>query len=614
MSNIKKRLKNLIIQIGALRNIPPFFKIIWETNASYTVLNIALRLIQAVIPIAILFAGKMVVDEVVRLIDIEGAAYNWEALQFLMLWIVIGLALVILTTSLASLVALADTLLGNLVSNEVSERIIRHAATLDLYYFENPDFYDTLERAREQTGNRTLLMSMVLSQLQDMVTLVFLTGAIMTFRPWLLLVMCAGIVPAFFLENYFNQENYSLTHSWTPQRRELDYLRLIGSSHYTAKEIKIFGLENYITNRFANIANRYYEANKKLAIRRTMAGMIFGVLGAVAYYGIYIFVVLETVKGAITLGTMTFLAGVFQRMQSSLQASVGRFSQINDIALYLQDLFDLFTLQPLDIDNKGTKSLPPANQFNFVFENVSFKYPGTNKYALKNLSFELNTGEKIALVGENGAGKTTLVKLLARLYTPSSGRILLNGIDIKEYDYEAYRSKIGVIFQDFVRFIFTARDNIAVGNVKEFDNQELIETAAAKGLADTVIDQLEDKYDQMLGRGFKKGTELSGGQWQKIALARAYMRSDAQVVILDEPTAALDARAEHEVFLRFSELMKGKTGVIISHRFSTVRMADRILFLENGQKLEEGSHTELIEKNGKYAQLFDLQARGYAAS
>ncbi|MBP6827919.1 MAG: ABC transporter ATP-binding protein, partial [Saprospiraceae bacterium] len=328
------------------------------------------------------------------------------------------------------------------------------------------------------------------------------------------------------------------------------------------------------------------------------------------YYAAYVAIILQTIQGSISVGTLTFLAGSFQRMQGLLQGIMRNFARVSEMALYLQDFFGFLEMQPLSKSSTGRLRVPRPVRQGFEFENVSFKYPTSEKWALKNLSFTLRAGEKLALVGENGAGKTTIVKLLAHLYEPTEGRILLDGTDLNDYDPEDLRREIGIIFQDYFRYAFTASENIAVGNITERDNRHLIEEAAQKSLADEVIAGLPGKYDQMLGKRFSSGVDLSGGQWQKIALARAYMR-DAQLIILDEPTASLDARAEHEVFLRFAELIKGKSGVLISHRFSTVRMADRILFLEHGRLLELGSHEELVAKGGKYAELFRLQAKGY---
>jgi ATP-binding cassette subfamily B protein len=411
-------------------------------------------------------------------------------------------------------------------------------------------------------------------------------------------------------ESHFNQRSYSLTRSWTPERRELDYLRYIGASDTTAKEVKIFNLSDFLANRFAELSHKYYLANRKIAVQRAGWGVLLSALGTLAYYGAYVVIALQTISGAITLGTLTFLTGSFARMRGMLQSIMNRFSRITESALYLQDLFDFLELEPSIKTESDSVPFPDTVQRGFTFENVGFRYPGTDKWAIRNLSFQLQPGEKLALVGENGAGKTTLVKLLARLYDPSEGRILIDGVDLRTINLESLRRNIGIIFQDYIRFQLKAKENLAVGNIDQLANLDLIEASAQKSMANEVIDELPERYEQFLGKRFKDGVDLSGGQWQKIALGRAYMR-DAQLLILDEPTAALDARAEHEVFLRFSELIEGKSAVLISHRFSTVRMADRILFLENGQLLELGTHQELLDKGGKYAELFQLQAQGY---
>ncbi len=591
-------------QFSALKNIPALFKLIWRTNRHLMLINISLRLMRSVLPLVMLFIGKEIIDEVVK-------AINNHRVDDSRIWILVGLELgaVVFSEIIGRGISLTESLLGDLFANQSSIEIIKHAATLDLYQFEDPQFYDKLERARRQTTGRTILMTQVFEQCQDIISILFLGAGLVYFNPWLILILVIAVLPSLFGEIYFNQKVYSLTLGWTPQRRELDYLRYIGASDETAKEVKTFGLAEFLANRFKNISDKYYEENKSIAIKRAIWGTVLNILGTMSYYGAYVFIIIQTITGGITLGTMTFLAGSFERMRNMLQSVMLRFSRIADSALYLKDYFDFLDLQPLRRDLGGLP-VPNPIKLGFTFENVGFKYMNSEKYAVRNLNFHLKAGEKLALVGENGAGKTTIVKLLARLYEPTEGVIKLDGIPLSQYDSNELREMVSIIFQDFIRFQLVAGENIAIGKIDKTHDQPLIETAAQKSLADTVIETLPEKYNQMLGKRFGNGVDLSGGQWQKVALARAYMR-DAQLLILDEPTAALDARAEHEVFLRFAELTKGKTAVLISHRFSTVRMADRILFLEHGQVLELGTHAELMEQKGKYAELFNLQAKGY---
>ena len=593
-------------RLGALRNLPAFFRMVWAASPPLFLANAVLRLFRAAIPVLVLYIGKLIIDEVV----LQATATAPRDLAHLWTLVGIELGLAILSDVLGRAISLTDSLLGDLFANQTSVRIMEHAATLDLEQFEDPAFYDKLERARQQTVGRTVLLSQVLGQIQDLITMVFLAGGLVAFNPWLILILLVAVIPAFVGENHFNQQSYSLVRSWTPERRELDYLRFMGASDESAKEVKIFGLSGFLIHRFHELSQQFFLKNKGLSVRRASWGGLLSAVGTAGYYVAYVVIIHQTVGGRISIGDLTFLAGSFRQMRGLLEGILSRFSSVSQGALYLRDLFEYFDIQPNIVSSAQALPFPKVIRQGFVFENVGFKYQHSERWANRHLSFTLHPGEKLALVGENGAGKTTLVKLLARLYDPAEGRILLDGHDLREYDLRELRENIGVIFQDFVRFKMTAGINIAIGRISEQANQPRIEQSAHQSLADSVVAKLPAGYNQMLGKSFGKGVELSGGEWQKIALGRAYMR-DAQVLILDEPTAALDARAEYEVFQRFAELTAGKSAVLISHRFSTVRMADRILVLENGQLIESGSHEELLSVNGRYAELFRLQARGY---
>ncbi len=596
--NIKERLK-------ALGNLPAFLREVFLTSPSLAISNIILRLLRSAIPISILYIGKLIIDAVLVLSNSKTENHN-----HIYLLIAVEFGLMIVSDLLARGIALTDSLLGDLFANRTSIKLIKHAVSLDLAQFENATFYDKLERARQQTNGRTVLLSQILAQAQDAITMGLLLVGLVAFNPWLIVLLLVSVIPSFIGEWHFNAKSYSLQRGWTPQRRELDYYRFIGASDETAKEVKLFGLSAFIIERFGNLSDRYFKENKKLSIERATWGSLLVAIGTLGYFGAYTLIVVDTVKGIVTIGSLTFLAGSFRQLKSLLEGILGRFTSISQGALYLNDLFEFYKIEPQIISPIQPKPFPNPIKEGFRFENVGFKYPNSDKWANRGLNFTLKVGEKLALVGENGSGKTTLVKLLARLYDPDEGRILLDGIDLKAYNLVELREHIGVIFQDFQKFNFTAGDNIAVGDIDAREELPELERAAHQSLADTVIEKLPLKYDQPLGRRFAKGMELSGGEWQKVALARAYLR-EAEVLILDEPTAALDARAEYEVFRRFAELTKGKTAILISHRFSTVRMADRILVLDKGQLLEIGTHEDLLKRNGRYAELFYLQAEGY---
>jgi ATP-binding cassette subfamily B protein len=442
------------------------------------------------------------------------------------------------------------------------------------------------------------------------ITTLTLSASIMLFSPWLMLLLIAGVVPAFLGESHFAFLGYAKNFRQTPIRRQLDYLRVLGGSKEAAKELKLFGLRSFLSERFAGLSDQIYKENVAFSKRRLAAGTLLSLVGTMGYYSAYVFVIWRTVNGALSIGTLTFLAGAIQQASSNIQQIFSTLAGIADQALFLTDLLAFFEMRAVIRSKPDALPAPRPMVHGFEFRNVSFHYPGSSRLVLNRMNFQLRPGERVALIGENGQGKTTLVKLITRLYDPSEGQILLDGVDLRDYALEDLHREMGVIFQDFMRYEMTARENIAVGRVEEIENLELLQAAAGKSMAHHVIGKLPRGYEQMLGRRFDQGVDLSGGEWQKVALARAYLR-DAQLLILDEPTAALDAPSEFEVFRRFSELAAGKTALFISHRFSTVRMADRIVVLHNGKIVEEGSHDQLANLGGRYAEMFEMQASSY---
>ncbi|WP_407351760.1 ABC transporter ATP-binding protein [Luteimonas sp. R10] len=600
----------------AMRNLPPFLRQIWATSPALTLTSLGLRLVRAFLPILMLYIGKLIIDEAVRLVGLGlafesmGTAWRSGQLDHLLWLLALEFGLAIVSDLLGRLVSYADALLSELFTNATSIRLMEHAATLDLEDFEDPELQDKLDRARRQTMGRMNLMGQLFGQLQDAITVVSFAVGLLVYAPWLILLLAVALIPAFVGEAHFNAMNYSLNFQWTPERRQLEYVRQTGASVETAKEVKIFDLHRFLIGRYRALADGFYRANRALARRRAFWGALLAALGTLGYYVAYAYIAWRTVRGDFSIGDLTFLAGSFRRLRQLLEGLLIGFSQVAGQALYLEDLFSFFAIEPEIRSPEHPLPFPQPVARGFVFENVGFRYPDAERWAVRHLDFELRAGEVLALVGENGAGKTTLVKLLARLYDPDEGRILLDGRDLREYDLDDLRANIGVIFQDFVRYHLTAAENIGVGRIDAMDDDARIRDAAQRAMADEVIEALPLGYAQLIGRRFRTGVDLSGGQWQKIAIARAYMR-DAQVMILDEPTAALDARSEFEVFKRFKELSERRTAVLISHRFSSVRMADRILVLEAGMIEASGTHAELMAQGGRYAELFELQAAGY---
>lgn len=641
----------------AIRYIPMFLRLVWATHRGYTLAMICLRIARAFTPVVMFWIGKLIIDEVIAIRAGEQVAYRrlWELVALEFLFVLVG-------EMFTRASGLVESLLGDLFNIHISVRLMEHAAALDLEQFENPTFYDVLERARRQIANQIGLITILVTMGQDALTLISLASALLVFKPWLLLLLALAVLPSFFSETRFAGLGYSLLYRWTPQRRQLDYLRYLGTSNQTAKELHMFGLAQWLINRYLKLSNRFYKENKRLSTRKGVFAVLLAGVGSIGYYTAYVLILVSATVGTITLGTLTFLAASFMRSRDLISRLLSGASDIYEQCLYLKDLFNFFDMQPVIKSQANALPAPRTIREGFVFENVSFRYPGSERWAVRNVSFALRPGERLALVGENGAGKTTLTKLLARLYDPTEGRILLDGRDLREYDLASLRQSMGVIFQDFVCYDLHLDENIGVGRIEEVeayldeandhepqsgyapdaeealaasangngllhanssngnslnDNSKTappipasILKAAEDSMAASLLPRLPKGYRQMLGRRFAGGVNLSGGEWQKIALARAYIR-DARVLILDEPTAALDARAEYEAFHRFAALVRDRMAILISHRFSTVRMADRIIVLQRGAIIEDGTHDDLVAHAGLYAELFKLQAVGY---
>ncbi len=592
-------------RLAALKQVPPVLRMVWESGPAVVSAGIIFRVVVSLLPIGLLAVSKFIIDAIVNVV----ARHQPLSPHFWWL-VVLEFALAVLTAVLSRVLDYLDSLLSDKYTRHVSVEVMRHAAQLDVIAYEDPVFYDRLERARVQATDRLGMIQSIGRLLQQVITTLSLSISIVYFSPWLLLLLVAGVVPAFLGESHFAFLGYAKNFRQTPIRRQLDYLRILGGSKEAAKELKLFGLSGFLTERFARLSDQIYDENVELSRRRLVAGGLLSVLGTMGYYAAYVWVIWKTLAGVLSVGTLYFLAGAILQASNNIQQIFTTASSIADQALFLTDLLAFFEMKPTIVSKPGALPAPRPIVRGFEFRNVSFRYPGGSRLVLDRFNFRLLPGERVALIGENGEGKTTIVKLITRLYDPTEGQILLDGVDLREYDLEDLYREVGVIFQDFMRYEMTARENIAVGRIEELDDLDGIHIAARKSMADEVIARLAGGYEQMLGRRFHQGVDLSGGEWQKLALARAYLR-DAQLLILDEPTAALDARSEFAVFQRFAELTQGKSALFISHRFSTVRMADRIVVLASGRIAEDGDHRQLMALGGRYAEMFEMQAASY---
>ncbi len=594
----------------AFTSLPRVLRLVWSTQAFFTALLGLLSIAQGIMPTITVLITKSVIDSVV---------YGIMHHTISPIWLPVGLQLAagLASSLLNTLSNIVQQLLQERVSNRVQFMILEKANTLDLAFFENPEFYDKLRNASDQSSYQPVSMvSQTFGLMQTAVTLFSMLAVLFHLAWWLAIIALVAPIPSFIASSRYGWRGYQLMRRQSPERRLMMYFNQIMTTDRYNKEIKLFDLGDYFITQFKQLANKFYEEKKSILVRRYMTGFLWTGATAVANAAIYLYVAFEAVTrpSVVSLGGLTLYTQAALQTGQSFQSLLNGISSTYENNLYVNTLFEFLEYQPELVSPEQPRPLDPEQAgLDIEFRNVSFTYPDKDPEtgaALRNVSFTVKAGESVALVGSNGAGKTTLVKLLTRLYDPNEGEILIGGHNIKEYDLQDLRRYIGVIFQDYATYYLSARENIGVGRIAEVENDGLVTAAAQKSGADRVIERLPEGYETVLGRWFEKGVQLSGGEWQKVALARAFIR-DASILILDEPTSSLDAQAEYEVFARFRVLTRGKTAVFISHRFSTVRLADHIIVLEHGRIIEHGTHDELIHLDGRYAELFNLQAEAY---
>ncbi len=593
----------------AYGNIPAAFRLVWAADKRSTIVMALLTLFGAALPISQAWTGKLIVDSVVSSVNLRLGAQ--AGLIATLPYLGIEFALILLGAIISQIRRLAEHVLNARLGHYINSIVIRKALALDLQYFEDASFYDKLQNARREADFRALgIINGGFLVVQNIITLASFAVALLAFNPLIALLLFGATIPSFVAQNKYSSLQFRMLTWRAPESRRMSYLEHLLTVDNTVKEVKLFGLGEPLLQRYTDMFWKIFEEDEHLARRRSLISLLWGMVASASYYGAYAWIIYEAAGGLITLGLMTFYLALFRNSQGTFQGLFDNMNRLYENGLFMDNLFTFLKLTPQMAVSAQPAPMPRAIRQGLEFRNVWFRYPGREDWALRDLSLSIAPGEKLALVGQNGAGKTTLIKLLTRLYDPTEGQILLDGVDLREYDPEELRKRIGVIFQDFVKYQLTAKENIGFGQIDRLDDDDRLASSAERGGADEVLAELPQGIDTMLGRWFEKGHELSGGQWQKIALSRAFMR-DGEVLVLDEPTAALDAEREYEIFQRFRDLTAGKIAVLISHRFSTVRMADKIAVIENGQIAEYGSHDELLDLGGTYARLFEMQAAGY---
>ncbi|AFY80468.1 ABC-type multidrug transport system, ATPase and permease component [Oscillatoria acuminata PCC 6304] len=579
-------------------------QLVWKTSPILTAIVAILTGVSGLLPAGIAYLGKLIVDSVVA------AAESGTGPQTALMYVGFEAIAVMMLTLCQRGLSVCQSLLRVLLGQTVNELILEKALTLSLSHFEDSEVYDKMTRARREASSRPLsFVNRTFGLVQETLGLVAYSGLLLQFSGWVVGVLAIAAIPPFLAETKFAGAAFRVFKRRSPETREQIYLETLIAREDYAKEVQLYQLGPVFLNRYRNIFHRLYQEDRNLTLRRGFWGYVLGLLSSLAFYGTYAWIAIAAISGRITLGDMTMYLMVFRQGQSSFSATLSAIGGMYEDNLYLSNLYE-FLEQEIP-QTGGSAKRGPIPQDGVRFQNVSFTYPDATQPALTDITFHLKPGEKLALVGKNGSGKTTLIKLLTRLYEPSSGEILLDGLDLREWDINHLRQRIGVIFQDFVRYQFLVGENIGVGDVDSLEDETRWKTAAEKGMAEPFIATLPQGFYTQLGRWFKSGTELSGGQWQKIGLSRAFMRIKADILVLDEPTSAMDAEAEFEIFERFRRLTKDRMVLLISHRFSTVRMADTIIVLEAGKLIESGTHNELMQAEGRYAKLFTLQAAGY---